>query len=410
MDDNKTEHSAPQSHHFAYGKTLPIFGVTTNTFSIDVGESGPDQQFTPSGATYSPSTGELILDIGPHQLDIGEGIVIDDNSLSFTCDMDNNQSNKSYPRPGIDPYAGRSIPIIASDKVAGTITLQVGISGPNRNFQPTTGTTYDAATGDLVMNIGQHGLGVGRNVIIADNSLTFTCDQDGHTTPKTYPRPGQDPFAGQSIPITNVSQTLHTPTDAPYNAATGNITFQINSHGFQNGDYIKIDDNSLVYTCVLDGNTVQKSYPRAGYDYPSGRWLEISNVTANTFDVNIGSSSYTGAHTFVSANTNSIARQTGFITINVGGAGSASGSAHIFVSATANAVQHLPQSSHTFTGATNNAVKHLPQSAHTFVRAAANSLIVGGSTFKIYLGTSRFVHTYVSGGTVTYNSQTLKYH
>ena len=128
---------------------------------------------------------------------------------------------------------------------------------------------------------------------------------------------------------------------------------------------------------------------------------KISNVTANTFDVNIGPSSYTGAHTFVSANTNAIARQTGYITINVGNAGTASGSAHIFVSATANAVQHLPQSSHTFTGATNNSVKHLPQSAHTFVRADANSLIVGGSTFKIYLGTSRFVHTYVSGGTVT---------
>ena len=407
MDGNKTEHTAPQSHHFAYGKTLPIFGVTTNTFSIDVGESGPDQQFTPSAATYSPATGELILDIGPHQLDIGEGIVIDDNSLSFTCDMDNNQSNKSYPRPGIDPYAGRSIPIIASDKVAGTITLQVGISGPNRNFQPTTGTTYDAATGDLVMNIGQHGLGVGRNVVLADNSFTFTCDQDNHSTPKTYPRPGQDPFAGQSIPITDVGQTLHTPTDAPYDAATGVVTFQINSHGFANGDYIKIDDNSLVYTCVLDGNVVPKTYPRPGYDYPSGRWLEISNVTANTFDVNIGPSSYTGAHTFVSAATNSIARQTGYITINVGNGGSASNSTHIFVSATANAVQHLPQSSHTFTGSTNNAVKHLPQSAHTFVRADANSLIVGGSTFKIYLGPSRFVHTYVSGGTVTYNSQTV---
>ena len=405
MDGNKTEHSAPQSHHFAYGKTLPIFGVTTNTFSIDVGESGPDQQFTPSAATYSPSSGELVLDIGPHTLDVGEGIVIDDNSLSFTCDMDNNQSTKTYPRPGIDPYAGRSIPITAVDKVVGTITLNVGVSGPNVTFQPQAGTTYDAATGDLVMNLGQHGLGVGRSVILADNSFTFTCDQDGNVEQKTYPRPGQDPYAGQSIPITDVGFTSHTPTDAPYDAATGDVTFQINNHGFSNGDYIKIDDDSLTYTCDLDGNTVQKTYPRAGYDYPSGRWLQITNVTTNTFDVNIGPSSYTGTHTFVSADLNAIKRQDGYVTINVGNAGSASGSAHTFISATANAVQHLPQSSHTFTGSTANAIKHLPQSAHTFVRSSPNSLIVGGSEFKVYLGPSRFVHTYVSGGTVTYEGQ-----
>ena len=134
--------------------------------------------------------------------------------------------------------------------------------------------------------------------------------------------------------------------------------------------------------------------------------MQITNVTTNTFDVNIGASSYTGAHTFVSADADAIKRQTGFVTINVGNAGTASGSAHTFISATANAVQHLPQSSHTFTGATANSIKHLPQSAHTFVRSSPNSLIVGGSEFKIYLGPSRFVHTYVSGGTVTYEGQT----
>ena len=101
------------------------------------------------------------------------------------------------------------------------------------------------------MNVGQHGLGVGRSVVLADNSFTFTCDQDGNVEQKTYPRPGQDPYAGQSIPITNVSTSSHTPTDAPYDAATGVVTFQINSHGFSNGDYIKIDDDSLITLVIL---------------------------------------------------------------------------------------------------------------------------------------------------------------
>jgi hypothetical protein len=124
----------------------------------------------------------------------------------------------------------------------------------------------------------------------------------------------------------------------------------------------------------LDGSIIQKSYPRAGYDYPSGRWLLISNVTTNTFDINIGSSSYTGAHTFVSATSNGVQRQTGTFTINVGDGGSASGSIHTFVSSSDRAVKHLPQSLHTFISSSNGAVKHLPQSNHTFVRTQQSSV------------------------------------
>ena len=124
----------------------------------------------------------------------------------------------------------------------------------------------------------------------------------------------------------------------------------------------------------MDGNTVQKSYPRAGYDYPSGRWLEISNVTTDTFDINIGASSYKSAHTFVSATTGGIRRQTGTFTINVGDGGTASNSLHTFVSASSNAVKHEPQSVHTYVSSSNGAIKHLPQSTHTFVRVNEDSV------------------------------------
>ena len=103
-----------------------------------------------------------------HNLSIGEGVVIADNSLSFTCAMDNNSVTKTYPRPGIDPFAGRSMPIIA--KTDDTITVNAGISGPNVTFTATN-ATYDPTTGDLVLTVGQHGLGVGRGIVIADQSL-----------------------------------------------------------------------------------------------------------------------------------------------------------------------------------------------------------------------------------------------
>ena len=68
----------------------------------------------------------MVLTIGSHTLSVGEGVVLDDNSFTFTCDMDNDQSQKTYPRPGIDPFAGKSIPIAARTDT--TITLDVGKS------------------------------------------------------------------------------------------------------------------------------------------------------------------------------------------------------------------------------------------------------------------------------------------
>jgi hypothetical protein len=371
MDGNRTEHALPSVGQPAYDSRLQIQSVTNSTVTVNVGKSGPNLQFTPTNATYDPANGDFVITIGSHDLSVGEGIVITTGSIAFTCDMDDNQSVKSYPRFGIDPFAGRSMMI--TDTTPTTITVNVGASGPNRYFTPTS-ASYNALTGDMVVTVGQHGLGVGRGVVLENNSIAFTCDQDGNTTTHSYPRSGSDPYAEQSIPLSSVGFTEHTVTNAPYNAETGDVTITIVSHSFSNGDYIKLSDNSLTYTCVLDGNTVSKSYPRPGYDYPSGRWLSISNITTNTFDINIGTSSYTNSHTFVTASANGLQRQDGTFTINVGDAGSASGSIHTFVSASANAIKHEPQSLHTFVSASVGAIKHLPQSVHTFVRTTQNSV------------------------------------
>jgi len=371
MDGNRTEHKLPSVGQPAYNKQLTITSITDDTITVNVGKSGPNIEFNPTNATYDPATGDFVATVGNHTLSVGEGIVLSPESFAFTCDMDNDQSVKSYPRVGIDPFAVRSIPITSVTDT--TLTFNVGASGPNKYFTPSS-ASYNALTGDMIVTVGQHGLGVGRSVVLEDKSFAFTCDQDSDATTHSYPRPGSDPYAGKSIEIKSVGNTQHTPTNAPYNASTGIVTLTIAGHGFSNGDYVKVDDGALTYTCVLDGNTVEKSYPRAGYDYPSGRWLQISNVTTDTFDINIGSSSYTGAHTFVSATNGGIRRQTGTFTINVGDGGTASNSLHTFVSASANAVKHEPQSVHTFVSSSNGAIKHLPQSTHTFVRTSEDSV------------------------------------
>ena len=369
MDNNVTEHKYPQAGQPAYGNNIPVTAVTTNTITVDVGVAGANLTFTPTDATYDPATGLLVLTIGSHNLSIDEGIVIADDSLTFTCAMDNNQSQKTYPRAAIDYASGRSIPIVAT--TAETITLNVGQSGANQTWSATN-AQYNPNTGDMELTIGQHGLGVGRGIVILDNSLTFTCAQDGNATNHSYPR-STDPASGTSRTITAVGETQHTITNAPYDPATGIITVTISNHNFSNGDYVKLDDNSLTYTCSLDSNATNHTYPRAT-DRASGRWLGISNVTQNTFDINVGSTANGGTHTFVSASSNGLKRQTGTLTVNVGTSSNTTN--HTFVSATPNGITHSPQTAHTFVSASAGAVIHQPSAAHVFKRMDADSVSV----------------------------------
>ena len=149
--------------------------------------------------------------------------------------------------------------------------------------------------------------------------------------------PSTDPFAGKSIRITDVSSSDHTatnavydsvtgdltltvpnhgfngpavftPTDAAYNPTTGIVTLTIANHGLENNDFVRIADYALTFTCTLDGNVTNHSYPRPN-DPASGRALTVSNVTTNTFDVQIldyTPSTNTTVHTFVSALANSV--------------------------------------------------------------------------------------------------------
>jgi len=148
MDNNATEHKYPKDGQPAYGNSLPIVSTTTNTVTVNVGASGPNVQFTPSAATYDPATGSLVLEIGNHTLDVGEGIVIADNSLTFTCTSDGNVSNETYPRPS-DPASGKSIPI--TGKTSTSITVNVGASPAGQQYDH----TFVSAAANAVSHLPQ---------------------------------------------------------------------------------------------------------------------------------------------------------------------------------------------------------------------------------------------------------------
>jgi len=103
----------------------------------------------------------------------------------------------------------------------------------------------------------------------------------------------------------NTAQSTVTATNASFAPATGVLTVTVANHGFSDGDFVKFDLESIVFTCGLDGNATNHPYPRST-DPAYNTFLAISNVSTNTFDINVGVSSDTSVHTFVSADTNGI--------------------------------------------------------------------------------------------------------
>ena len=91
-----------------------------------------------------------------------------------------------------------------------------------------------------------------------------------------------------------------------YNPANGDLVITTSgTHGLSVGDLIRINDGGITFTCATDGNSTNHPYPRST-DPASNKILIITAVTSNTFTVNVGTSSDTSTHTFVSGVSNAI--------------------------------------------------------------------------------------------------------
>ena len=347
MDGNTTHHPYPRPGDPASGQTLAITAVTTNTFTVSVGTS-PLVAFNVTDATYDANTGVLVLTIGSHSLPIGKSIRIAANSLTFSCDKDNFATEHSYPR-STDPAFNNALRVNAT--TATTISVNVGtvkgakpiitggvhtfVSGTTGGITPNSGsavtagsgTTYNALTGDLVLEIGSHSLTTSNTVQIATGAVTFTCDKDGHSTNHSYPR-ASDPVSGTNIAITAVTATTITvnvgavegqlpsfvgggvhnfvsgvtnaltasngasgnftaASGTLYDYATGDLILEIGSHSLTTSNRITIADNGLTFTCDADNHTSYHTYPRST-DPISGKALSINAATATTITVRVG--------------------------------------------------------------------------------------------------------------------------
>ena len=81
--------------------------------------------------------------------------------------------------------------------------------------------------------------------------------------------------------------TQHSITTANYNPIVGIMTVTIPSHGFSNGDQVRIADESIGWKCSLDAFTSTKYYPRSTDPLSDKLGSNISNKH-DTFEVFAG--------------------------------------------------------------------------------------------------------------------------
>lgn len=338
--------------------------------------------FTPTDATYNANTGDMVLTIAGHPYTTSQTVGIDTGGIIFNCMMDGQATQHAYPRPG-DPILGYGVTAITA-KDTNTITINVGTSATVGHS--VNDATYNPETGEMVLTIPDHGLkgsedytvthalynastggmtltlsGIttlnalqtGDRIKFVDNSISFTCAMDGNSTIHSYPR-ATDPSSNKWLPVVGVvtsnievmvgasGTVYYTPVGAEYNSTTGYMTLAIGehdltgpsnytvtnaiydpmagimtctvpSHGFSNGDRVKFEDGSISFSCNY-GSGGTKSYPRSASigstitDPISGKFIVISGVTDDTFNVGVGTATLgiNNPHTFVSAYQNGL--------------------------------------------------------------------------------------------------------
>ena len=110
-------------------------GTATNAVNVQSGAESGNQK-SPNGATYDALTGNLTLSFASaHGLSTNDTITLDNNSLSFTCNMDNNGSSHTYPR-ATDPIAGvtTAVTVLNTTSFSLNVNVSPNIRGVNETL------------------------------------------------------------------------------------------------------------------------------------------------------------------------------------------------------------------------------------------------------------------------------------
>ena len=92
----------------------------------------------------------------------------------------------------------------------------------------------------------------------------------------------------------------YTSSGASYIPTTGVLEITIGSHTLNPGDNVEIAQDSMRFTCDQDGNATNHDYPRNTDPAKTSVFVKVINTTSTTITVNVGVSSNTTNHSYVS--------------------------------------------------------------------------------------------------------------
>ena len=435
------------SHNIVSGTSIKLAEGAVS-FSCPFGSGGTKAYprsltdgFDVTAVNYNPDNGVMTVTSPSHGMVADDWIKFKPESLTFTCDLDGNTKKKQYPRATDYPYdrwlkvsnvTTDTFDVTVLDIIPSTNTdthlfsTLPKLTPSNADYNPNTGVmvitnkqltvsdaTYNPTSGDMVLTVGTHGLTDLDVVRIDTESISFSCEYNGVTQTKAYPRITNDYIHGIDVPI-----TAYTPTTITVNVNGGQgaishavphtfVSATTNGvkvgHGLSNGDFVKIKDDSLSFTCTTGVGT--KTYPRST-DPISGKFIAVSNVTFNTFEVQVLDtipSTNVTVHTFITSDEDAITIApfekkrdpfydtaleviaTTATTISVQvltDIPSTNTDTHTFVSALADSVITGGNYAHTFVTADAGAVK--TGDRHTFVSATSTAVTRGIVTHGVY--------------------------
>ena len=291
-DGNKLEFKHPRKSDPAFKSLLPIREVTTDTITLNVGSTGYNGVHT----LKKVADDAVIV--------IGSEITFSDDS-NIPADKRNArkqlQTNKDFIQNYMMDWADDEWFFYDSKKCQRDMKDYI-VPAVLRDMQ--TGTNFNSIQSGIAYRSGI------AKVAVTDQ-LTETIGAIDHLKQETA-NTVSDPVVIQRIDdgfdeIINIARNnskKYTPTGATYDVDNGVMVVTIGAHDFQIGDTIIIEKESMTFEC--GSPAVQISHPRTtdpAYNTP----LAITAKSATTITVNVGNAGgYTGAHTFVSANTNAI--------------------------------------------------------------------------------------------------------
>jgi len=196
------------------------------------------------------------------------------------------------------------------DPKTGVLSLKIVAHGlfSGATSKTPNGAEYNAAVGILTVTTSSaHGYSVTDVIKFDDNALTFSCSMGSGN--KTYPR-STDPASGRWKKIREIESTTKfnidvgkspivnfQPTAADYNTTAGILTATIGTHSLLANTSVKLKNGGITF---ITPNNPSSTFPQSG-DPSFNTPINITAVSDTTISLDVGSSQYSGIHTFSSA-------------------------------------------------------------------------------------------------------------